>query len=272
LREQLLSLASLFFSNFHWYADVPLVNWLSSRSELGIFAAGTRLLPAFRTVAVAMTLVAVPALCNVPDGDVHLRPILNKGIRQLGLVGCVLTLITWAGAELFVSAIFPPEFEAASQILRIVSLAIIPILLQWAYLNILWIRGQWITLGACYVLALLVQVVGDIFIVPSSNAVGAAWVLVASDFSAAVAMGLAVQRLTRNASLDGVVAAAITTGAPAFAAAACAAYNVKTPATAVLMTISFAAAACITNAFRLSDWISLVPPSANSHRLVHDTK
>jgi O-antigen/teichoic acid export membrane protein len=190
----------------HWNLAVPLVRVMATPVDLGFFAAGTRFVPPIRTFAVIITMATLPSLARAIGNDVVVRGLVTTGARRLAILGCVVSLCVFGFADAIVAALYPAEFSSATEVLRISSLSFVPILLQWAFLNVLWLSGFWLPLASCYVASITLQVTLGYFVVPTFGAAGAAWIFVLCEAVAAFGMAVAALVLTRSAAWRDLVA------------------------------------------------------------------
>ncbi len=197
----------------HWTADMALVRWLSSPYELGIFTAGVRITPTFRTIASILTLAMLPKLCREADDKLSLRSMVNSSLRQLASIGCIGAILIWGWADELNRLMYPSDFAESATILRVAGLSFVPLLIQWVYVNLLWVRNRWWTIALCYGSVVGLQIAAEWVLVPQFGGLAAAWVIVGADLLLAICLGLATHRQIHNSTATGVLTAALTLAA-----------------------------------------------------------
>ncbi len=189
-----------------WSLEPLLASAVMDKREVGLFIAGGRLLPAIRALAAAMGVVCLPAFVRaVASAD--WRRLSDDAQRLLGYLlpgGFVLTVGLFASADTIVRLLYPQGFEASALVLQRLSLNVIPMLLHWEALCLLFAADKPRQLLAGYGLALVIRLALAIRLGSMYGAAGLATAQVTSDWIMALtlqAIGLRVLRLNYGRAL-----------------------------------------------------------------------
>jgi len=142
----------------YYRVDMVMLEWLAAPGELGRYAAAYRFLD-------AVIALAAPG---------EARRLLEAGWRPLLALGLPLTVGTVVVAGDLVALLFGPEFAGAAPLLRLLILGTLP--LFWVNVaNHALIAGDrvWALVGV-YALSALVNVAGNLVLVPRFGAAGSA--------------------------------------------------------------------------------------------------
>jgi O-antigen/teichoic acid export membrane protein len=159
----------------YYRVDMVILQWLAAPGELGCYAAAYRFLDAVIALAASLGGPLFPRLSSVAtSAPGEARRLLEAGWRPLLALGLPLTVGTVTVAGDLVVLLFGPEFAGAAPLLRLLMLGTLP--LFWVSIaNHALIAGDrvWALVGV-YALSALVNVVGNLLLVPRWGASGAA--------------------------------------------------------------------------------------------------
>lgn len=159
----------------YYRVDMVMLEWLAAPGELGRYAAAYRFLDAVIALAASLGGPLFPRLSSVAlAAPGEARRLLEAGWRPLLALGLPLTVGTVVVAGDLVVALFGREFAGAAPLLRLLILGTLP--LFWVNIaNHALIAGDrvWALVGV-YGLSALVNVAGNLFLVPRWGAAGAA--------------------------------------------------------------------------------------------------
>ena len=159
----------------YYRVDMVMLEWLAGPGELGRYAAAYRFLDAIIALAASLGGPLFPRLSSVAvSAPGEARRLLEAGWRPLLALGLPLTVGTVLVAGDLVALLFGPEFAGAAPLLRLLILGALP--LFWVNVaNHALIAGDrvWPLVGV-YALSALVNVVGNLVLVPGWGAAGSA--------------------------------------------------------------------------------------------------
>src|SRR5205807_851417 len=159
----------------YYRVDMVMLEWLAGPGELGRYAAAYRFLDAIIALAASLGGPLFPRLSSVAvSAPGEARRLLEAGWRPLLALGLPLTVGTVVVAGDLVALLFGPEFAGAAPLLRLLILGALP--LFWVNVaNHALIAGDrvWPLVGI-YALSALVNVVGNVALVPHWGAAGSA--------------------------------------------------------------------------------------------------
>ena len=159
----------------YYRVDMVMLEWLAGSGELGRYAAAYRFLDAIIALAASLGGPLFPRLSSVAvSAPGEARRLLEAGWRPLLALGLPLTVGTVLVAGDLVALLFGPEFTGAAPLLRLLILGALP--LFWVNVaNHALIAGDrvWPLVGI-YALSALVNVVGNVALVPHWGAAGSA--------------------------------------------------------------------------------------------------
>jgi O-antigen/teichoic acid export membrane protein len=159
----------------YYRIDMLMLEWLAAPGELGRYAAAYRFLDAVIVLAASLGGPLFPRLSSVAiSAPAEARRVLEAGWRPLLALGLPLTLGTIAVADGIVALLFGPAFAGAAPLLRLLMLGTLP--LFWVNVaNHALIAGDRVwPLVRVYTLSALVNVAGNVVLVPRWGATGAA--------------------------------------------------------------------------------------------------
>lgn len=159
----------------YYRVDMLILEWLATPGELGRYAAAYRFLDAVIALAAALGGPLFPRLSAVAtSAPAEARRLLEAGWRPLLALGLPLTLGTVAVADGLVALLFGPAFAGAAPLLRLLILGTLP--LFWANVGnhaLIAADRVW-PLVRVYALSALVNIAGNLVLVPRWGASGAA--------------------------------------------------------------------------------------------------
>jgi O-antigen/teichoic acid export membrane protein len=155
--------------------DMVMLEWLAAPGELGRYAAAYRFLDAVIALAAALGGPLFPRLSSLAvAAPGEARRLLEVGWRPLLALGLPLTAGTVLLADDLVALLFGAEFAGAAPLLRLLILGTLP--LFWASVaNHALIAADrvWPLVGV-YAISALVNVAGNLLLIPGGGAAGAA--------------------------------------------------------------------------------------------------
>ncbi len=159
----------------YYRVDMVMLEWLAAPGELGRYAAAYRFLDAVIALAASLGGPLFPRLSSVAlSAPGEARRLLEAGWRPLLALGLPLTVGTVVVAGDLVALLFGPEFAGAAPLLRLLIVGTLP--LFWVNVaNHALIAGDrvWALVGV-YALGALVNVAGNLVLVPRFGAAGSA--------------------------------------------------------------------------------------------------
>ena len=167
----------------YYRVDMVMLEWLAAPGELGRYAAAYRFLDAVIALAASLGGPLFPRLSSVAiSAPGEARRLLEAGWRPLLALGLPLTVGTVAVAGDLVALLFGPEFAGAAPLLRLLILGTLP--LFWVNVaNHALVAGDrvWALVGV-YAFSALVNVGGNVLLVPRWGAAGSAVATVACEW------------------------------------------------------------------------------------------
>ena len=182
-----------------WSLEPLLAPVIMDAREVGLFIAGGRLLPGIRSLAAALGLVCLPPFVRaVAAADwSRLSDDAQRLLRYILPGGFVLTLGLFTCSDAIVRVLYPQGFEAAAIILRRLSVNLIPMLLHWEALCLLFAADKPRELLAGYGVALVIRLVLAVRLGSTHGGVGLATAQVASDWIMALTLQVIAVRALR---------------------------------------------------------------------------
>jgi O-antigen/teichoic acid export membrane protein len=158
----------------YYRVDMVMLEWLAAPGELGHYAAAYRFLDAVTALAASLGGPLFPRLSSVAlAAPAEARRLLEAGWRPLLALGLPLTVGTLVVAGELVHALFGPAFAASAPLLRVLILGTLP--LFWVNVAghaLIAADRVWALVGV-YALSALVNVAGNVLLVPRWGAAGA---------------------------------------------------------------------------------------------------
>jgi len=168
--------AGIVLSAIYFRVDVFLVQIWSGTEAVGLYNAVYRLVEALRLFPAAVMAVALPSLCRAID----LRP-LARAAAPITVAAVGMAAALWIAAGVLVPAIYQPRYAAAVPAFRILLLSFPLMSLNMALTHQLvgW-DGQRAYAALCG-MALVVNLVLNVRLVPALSIDGAAWATLATE-------------------------------------------------------------------------------------------
>jgi O-antigen/teichoic acid export membrane protein len=159
----------------YYRIDMVILEWLAPARELGRYAAAYRFLDAVIALAASLGGPLFPRLSSVAlDAPAEARRLLEAWWRPLLALGLPLTLGTVAIADDVVRLLFGPAFAGAAPLLRVLILGTLPLFWVNVANHALLAADRVWPLVRVYALSALLNVVGNVVLVPRWGAGGAA--------------------------------------------------------------------------------------------------
>jgi O-antigen/teichoic acid export membrane protein len=152
-----------------------MLEWLGAPGELGRYAAAYRFLDAVVVLAASLGGPLFPRLSSLAtSAPAEVRRILETAWRPLLALGLPLTVGTIVLSSDLVAVLFGREFAAAAPLLRLLILATLPLFwVNVANHALIAADRVWALVGI-YALSALVNVVGNLLLIPRWGAAGSA--------------------------------------------------------------------------------------------------
>jgi O-antigen/teichoic acid export membrane protein len=209
----------------YYRIDMVILEWLAPAGELGRYAAAYRFLDAVIALAAALGGPLFPRLSSVAiAAPAQARRLLEAGWRPLLALALPLTLGTVAIADDIVRLLFGPAFAGAAPLLRVLILGTLPLFWVNVANHALIAADRVWPLVRVYAVSALVNVVGNVLLVPRWGAGGAAvatvvceWLnvaLVVRLLHDAFGLRLSAAGLWRYAAATAVMVVAVTLAQP----------------------------------------------------------
>jgi O-antigen/teichoic acid export membrane protein/ubiquinone/menaquinone biosynthesis C-methylase UbiE len=175
---------SILFSSLFIRIDVIMLSLFGrSASEIGQFAAGTRVIEALGTVPMLLTAALFPVMADharnqpVLFGEMFKRWRLRFfGVAALA-TGCLILT-----RSILIRLTFGVQFSDTAHYLAILSLALPAIFLNYWYLSNLVIQEDQRTVAIATITALMVNIIGNLAVVSRWGATGISYSMVAAQF------------------------------------------------------------------------------------------
>jgi len=159
----------------YYRIDMVMLEWLAPPSELGHYAAACRFLDAVVVLAASLGGPLFPRLASLAvSAPAEVRRLLEAGWRPLLALGLPLTAGTIVLANDLVALLFGPDFTGAAPLLRLLILGTLPLFwVNVANHALIAADRVWALVGV-YALSALVNVVGNLVLIPRWGAAGSA--------------------------------------------------------------------------------------------------
>jgi O-antigen/teichoic acid export membrane protein len=159
----------------YYRIDMVMLEWLAPSRELGHYAAAYRFLDAVVVLAASLGGPLFPRLASLAgSAPAEVRRLLEAGWRPLLALGLPLTAGTIALASELVALLFGPDFTGAAPLLRLLILGTLPLFwVNVANHALIAADRLWALVGV-YALSALVNVVGNLVLIPRWGAAGSA--------------------------------------------------------------------------------------------------
>jgi O-antigen/teichoic acid export membrane protein len=174
--------------------DLVLLGWLVSGSRLGDYAAASKLLTVLATVAGVVVVGALPAISSLVARISELEPLIERIWNWL-VVG-VMPLFVAVGlfAPLIIHVLLGHQYDGAIPLLRIICLAGVVSVLNNLLGNLMIAFRKMKQLFMQNTVAIVLNVAGNLILVPKYGVVASAWLTVASEVFICVAALAVVAR------------------------------------------------------------------------------
>ena len=167
----------------YYRIDMVMLEWLAAPGELGRYAAAYRFLDAGIGLAASLGGPLFPRLASVAtSAPAEARRLLEAGWRPLLALGLPLTIGTIAVADDLVAVLFGGEFAGAGRLLRLLILGTLPLFWVNVATHALIAADRVWALVGVYALSVLVNVVGNVLLVPRWGAAGSAVATIACEW------------------------------------------------------------------------------------------
>gem|GEM_PF-4889225 len=236
----------------HWRMDTLMLGRFGTRAEVGVFGAAFKLIETFRMLPWLLLMAAFPALSRLAQENRQaLARSYTMTLRVVVLAGLPATLLLAGMAGTVAKVMFPAEFGGSATVLRILSLTIVPLSLNWVVNYMCLCLNQQGLIPRMYLVASVIHLVAGLVLVPTIGVTGAAISFLAGE-GALCAVGLTAMAKHLCPASAGAL------GRPAVAALAGYAMLVAMkghgPLVATgLAVATYAAAAAVTRALTHSD-------------------
>ena len=170
--------------------SIILLEQFTSSAEVGLYAAAARFIEGVHLISRGFFDALFPALAAIAA----IPALLNSRIQAYALALLGLALLgagaSAIGADLLISLTYGPDFVAAGDVLRLLSLSLIPGLLKSIIILYWFTRQQAMRVNRMNALALLLQFIAGYLLIPLYGAGGAALSLILAESCAMLGLWL----------------------------------------------------------------------------------
>jgi O-antigen/teichoic acid export membrane protein len=162
-------------------ADVLLLTWLGTWSDVGLYSAGLRLVDIARSVPPAYARALYPVLSrlrlNAPE---EFQTVARRAIRNILLLVVPMALVLCAWAKPIIAMLYGESLAGASTSLQVLAWVLVPMALATTLAQMLFAADKQVIDLRVNVLATVVSVAAGTLLVPKWGAVGAAVAVLSS--------------------------------------------------------------------------------------------
>jgi len=175
----------------HWRVGLLSLQALSGSHEVGLYSAAAKLVENLRAIPWFVFMAVLPAFVQAGESDhARLKDLMQRALRYALVLAFPLSAILVILARLVISLLYTSAYEPSVAVLRIGSLALVPLFVHWVFLNALVSLRMERQLVLVYVIGILVEVAVNALLVPYWGATGAAGGYVVGESVVALVGGL----------------------------------------------------------------------------------
>jgi O-antigen/teichoic acid export membrane protein len=161
--------------------DVLLLEWLRGPETVGLYATAYRPFEATLLVSVAVMAATFPHLARAASEPAEFRRFGSRVAALLAVLALVVAGLGWLLGPRFVELAFGPRYEAATDLVRLLAVAVLPMYLNALVTHGLIALGRTWHVAVAMAAALAVNVVVNLWLIPGQGAAGAAIATVAAE-------------------------------------------------------------------------------------------
>ncbi len=158
----------------YWRVDVILLALLRDRVEVGFYVAAYRIFSGLLLVPQSYGQVLLPRLMNKGEN------VLRRATMETAAVGLLLGLGIMAAATTLIDFLYGGEFSRAGSVLMILAVGLIPASMDQPQGRALVASGRQDKDLSVVIVATIINIVLNLFLIPSHGAIGAAYATVVS--------------------------------------------------------------------------------------------
>jgi O-antigen/teichoic acid export membrane protein len=167
----------------YYRLDMIMLEWLRGSSELGQYAAAYRFYDGTMLVAASLGGPFFPRLARlVPDAPEEARSLLESTWRPLLALGLPISIGIYLLADSLIALLFGVQFSPAAAPLRVLALAVLPILWVNLLSHALNAANRVWALASVYAISILLNGAANLVLIPWGGAFGASLATLACDW------------------------------------------------------------------------------------------
>jgi O-antigen/teichoic acid export membrane protein len=185
------------FGLLYFHLDTVMLRFMAGAEETGIYGGGYRL---FAASVMVPTLLAAPLLPELARGEEARRAFLPRALRLHLVLGGIVIVASYLCADLAVAILYPEGgLERSAEVIRILGLAFFGVCLGAPAGVLLVAKGAQSLWARITFIGLLVNIVGNVLLIPRMGAVGAALTTVVTELLVGgVALGVGLRVRARS--------------------------------------------------------------------------
>lgn len=221
LRGSYLYGISGFLSQLFYKSDVMLLSALAPIQQVGIYAAGYKLLDLAYKAPIISAKVVSPALFVQHQADVEqYGRSVDAFVRISTVAGIIPAIVCYLNAPLIIGLLFGPGFEEAALVLQVLSVSFVLKFVGGALQTVLTTRGQHRLRTAGLACSVGAGMAGHVLLIPLYGAVGAAFAVVGAETLLVLIYLVGIADAALRRLLGRRLAVAVVAGAAALTLAA----------------------------------------------------
>jgi len=167
----------------YWYADIILLEMLSSDLQVGWYSAGYKLFEALLILPVIICQAVSPQLSRlfVSDRAEH-RNLMRRILKFAFIISVVVICCGFIVADDLVEFLYGSDFQPAAAGLKILLIGFLFTFLHFVLYAVLISIDQQSTLARMSLIGLMFNIIANLLLIPSYGLIGAAGATVASEF------------------------------------------------------------------------------------------
>ena len=158
----------------YYKVDTIILSSIAGSVAVGIYGASYRFIDQVRQLASFVGIAFQPILSRDPSNGASFRAELGRLVRFASLAGATAAVSLFAGADLATRLIFGVKFVESAGLLRILSLAVLPMFLNAGLQHAIIARRKHVLYLPINAAALVFNVVGNYVLIPHFGSVASA--------------------------------------------------------------------------------------------------
>jgi O-antigen/teichoic acid export membrane protein len=182
LKQSLVFVAIGFLASFYSKVDIFILKKFFDNQTLGVYSAGLKFLDALLIIAGSYNIIVIPLMRKLAKNPRQLKTKIIKDMVFLFAFGVLVATSFYLTAPFLLSLVLKSNFGPSLQVARIISFAIIPILLTSVFYNALYSlkKEKWVM--AVLVIQSVISFVSYWFSIPYFGYWGAMYVKITLEF------------------------------------------------------------------------------------------